>query len=742
MSNKRHVVVYGLYAQVACAIGLTISLTLGVLWYAVHKQDVVIQKNYAELIERSLNEDLDELVYLTNANSYWDDSFQSLVTKTDLKWAGNHLGQAFLEANQLHEVVVLNRDRNLLFQSLNDKRSASRFFPLDGVAPSFMAEVDQLFVQVERRQPETATSGSFVVHGGKLYALSVGAIYPDSYEHIPSDSANKKGYLILIKIIDFKKINPFAKYLGLRHLAFSETNPSSELQHGFVVIGETGASLGTVDWSLSLKGSNLFQDSIPWIAIVLVVVAILVWLIVKRGHRVISMLSDENLIRALKREKLERQAQALKVLVQENLHGEKTGEGILKLATSVSCEALEASEATIWLLGEGDESVACHNRFLSSKGGHVSNIRPLPQAVFDELIEELSKYQITSSKKSEGGHALIALKNFLLSRYDIHSAISVGIFQKDTLKGILTVERKALSEDWPVEEITFMESVANLLSLMLEKKERLQVEKSLVVAKDEAIAANKAKSEFLANMSHELRTPLNAIIGFSDILKEERIGAIVPVKYRDYAEDIHESGTHLLSLISDILDISKIEAKSYRIEREATDVNELSASVIRLMSPRAVEQNISLVSQLEENLSPVLADQRALKQVLLNLLSNAVKFSHVGGEVILRTKSGSGEMAIIEIEDFGVGISREHQEKIGEAFYQGDSSISKQYGGSGLGLYISKSLCEMHGGFVQVKSEPGRGTLFTLNWPFSKVLGNNIAVINSLPNPKSRIGLI
>ncbi len=733
MNHKRHTVIYGLYAQIACAIGLTILLTLGVLWYAVYKQDEVIQHNYAELVERSLKDDLGELVYLTNANSYWDESYHNLVEEINLEWANKHLGQEFAYANGLSEIIFLHEDLKSYYEITGSKNRQISFLEEGHLNPSLRLEINYLVEQVVNRQPETATSGSFVSHQGKLFAISVGEIYPDSYEANPSFLRKGKGYLLLVKEFDFNSINPLVKYLGLNNLTFSPLNSALSLKNGFVIFAKSGTPVGTVDWSQTLKGSNLFQDSIPWIIAVLIVVACLVWLIVKRGHNVISMLSDESFIRAMKREKLERQAQALKELVRENLRDKESGEGILQLATSVSCEALEADEATIWLLEEDGENVLCHSRFVRSVGEHAPNLQPISKVVFQELIEVLKRDQVTSSRPSGDGHALITLKNFLLGRYEVHSSLSVGIFQKDTLKGILSIERKNLNEDWPVEEITFAESVSNLLSLMLEKKERLRVEKNLVLAKDEAIAANKAKSEFLANMSHELRTPLNAIIGFSDIIQKEMIGPITPIKYRDYAEDINASGTHLLSLISDILDISKIEARSYRIAQEATDVNELSASVIRLVTPRAGKKKIWLTTEFEENLHPIFADQRALKQILLNLLSNAVKFSHPGGNVIFRTKAGFKGMAIIEIEDFGVGIPKEHLGKIGEAFYQGDSSISKQFGGSGLGLYISKSLCEMQGGFVEVKSEPDKGTLFTLNWPYSKNTDMSIATDHYLP---------
>jgi two-component system cell cycle sensor histidine kinase PleC len=251
----------------------------------------------------------------------------------------------------------------------------------------------------------------------------------------------------------------------------------------------------------------------------------------------------------------------------------------------------------------------------------------------------------------------------------------------------------------------------------LEKqKEELSVANANYQAeKERAQAANKAKSEFLANMSHELRTPLNAILGFSEILVNQMFGPLGSVKYDEYARDIHDSGKHLLNLISDILDMSKIEAGHMKIQREAVDLAPLVEESLRLTLIAAREKNIAVEQRLASDLAMV-GDRRAMKQVMLNLLSNAVKFTGNGGRIVVRArKSESG--VLLTIADTGIGIPKPALSKIGQPFEQVQSQYAKSQGGSGLGLAISRSLVALHGGTMRIRSCLGRGTVVSLYIP-------------------------
>ncbi len=258
------------------------------------------------------------------------------------------------------------------------------------------------------------------------------------------------------------------------------------------------------------------------------------------------------------------------------------------------------------------------------------------------------------------------------------------------------------------------------LSASRAKLERQKSELSLANAnyqaeKERAEAANRAKSEFLANMSHELRTPLNAILGFSEILQNQMFGPLGSEKYREYSHDIHESGQHLLNVISDILDMSKIEAGHMRVSRETVDLAPLIEETMRLTMLQAEKKNIAVRQACPDHLLTV-ADRRAMKQILLNLLSNAMKFTNAGGKVEVRARRVNGAVTLT-IADSGIGIPKSALQKIGQPFEQVQSQYAKSKGGSGLGLAISRSLAHLHGGAMRIYSVEGKGTIISVRIP-------------------------
>ncbi|CUX25354.1 Non-motile and phage-resistance protein [compost metagenome] len=258
------------------------------------------------------------------------------------------------------------------------------------------------------------------------------------------------------------------------------------------------------------------------------------------------------------------------------------------------------------------------------------------------------------------------------------------------------------------------------LSASQHKLERQKTELSdananYLAEKERAQAANRAKSEFLANMSHELRTPLNAILGFSEILQNEMFGPVGSPKYSEYARDIHDSGKHLLNVINDILDMSKIEAGHMRINRETIDLAPLIEETLRLTAIQAQQKNITVQQKVCAGLT-MQGDRRAMKQIMLNLLSNAVKFTGDGGRIALRTHVHEAAM-ILTIADTGIGIPAQALNKIGQPFEQVQSQYAKSQGGSGLGLAISRSLVKLHGGTMKIRSCEGRGTVVTIIIP-------------------------
>jgi len=233
--------------------------------------------------------------------------------------------------------------------------------------------------------------------------------------------------------------------------------------------------------------------------------------------------------------------------------------------------------------------------------------------------------------------------------------------------------------------------------------------------KRRAEEASRAKSEFLANMSHELRTPLNAILGFSDIMKSELFGTIGDERYKGYAQDIHQAGTELIALISDILDMSQIDSGERGLEPEPIELKEVVGDVLRLIAPRSLEADIKTKVALDD-LPATLADRRAVKQILLNLLSNAVKFTPDGGTIRIAGRAEQ-KLVSLSVSDTGIGIAEADLPRIGKPFVQIENQYNKRYKGSGLGLALAKSLVELHGGTLSVTSKLGEGTTVTVTFP-------------------------
>lgn len=242
----------------------------------------------------------------------------------------------------------------------------------------------------------------------------------------------------------------------------------------------------------------------------------------------------------------------------------------------------------------------------------------------------------------------------------------------------------------------------------------------LARARDAAEAANKAKTGFLANMSHELRTPLNAVIGFAEVLEGEVLGPMGNHRYTEYAKDIRESGLHLLSLINDLLDLSKAESGKLELDEREMDPEEAVSQCLSMVQPRAEAADVFLHSRIPAGLPQLYADERKIKQVLLNLLTNAIKFTPAGGEVSAAVEWDGTHLRFL-VADNGIGIAQDDLDKILQPFVQVDSSLNRKYEGTGLGLPLVKSLVELHGGELEIASEPGQGTLVKVQLPAERV---------------------
>lgn len=288
-----------------------------------------------------------------------------------------------------------------------------------------------------------------------------------------------------------------------------------------------------------------------------------------------------------------------------------------------------------------------------------------------------------------------------------HASLLMGVMTT-VYAGVLVIMARASNR-----------GVTDLIELKLEKAALVE---DLHLAKETAEQASRVKSHFLANMSHELRTPLNAIIGFSEVIRNQLFGPLGDPRYTDYIGDINRSGQHLLSLVNDILDLSKLEAGAIELSDDLVDLPVIIGDCSGLVRAQAEEEGLSLAIDVPPSLPHLEADEIRVKQVVINLLSNAVKFSRPGGCVRIAaylTEDGGLSLAV---QDGGVGMNEAEIEIALQPFRQVESSVSRRYAGTGLGLPLAKSLIESHGGTLRIESAPELGTTVTVTFPASRII--------------------
>jgi two-component system cell cycle sensor histidine kinase PleC len=343
--------------------------------------------------------------------------------------------------------------------------------------------------------------------------------------------------------------------------------------------------------------------------------------------------------------------------------------------------------------GTSYETVLEVGRMPEVRTRHNETANPAPGArTFEAQLDDGSWLHISERRTKDGGY------------------VSVGT----DITRIKEHEQKLVDNDLRL-RATVIDLKRSQAALERQTNELADLAEKYQREKTRAEEANQTKSKFLANMSHELRTPLNAIIGFSEIMGSGMFGKLGSEKYQEYCHDILTSGHYLLEVINDILDMSKIEAGRMKLDMEPLDLSRTLAESLRVVSGRAQDKNLTLDADIEKTIS-VVADRRATKQIIVNLLSNAVKFTPDGGRVIVRSRQLE-DRVVLMIADTGIGIAPQSLTRLGRPFEQVESQLTKTYQGSGLGLAIARSLAQLHGGSMRLRSRVDVGTVVRVTLP-------------------------
>jgi signal transduction histidine kinase len=375
-------------------------------------------------------------------------------------------------------------------------------------------------------------------------------------------------------------------------------------------------------------------------------------------------------------------------------------------------QMVQFDNATVFLLNEGSkELTACATFPHRDEVPHIARF-VMGEGILGYAVEQLETLNITDA-------TLDPRFKMLDQSRSPRSLMVQPLATPQRVVGAMTISRERVD---PFTELdaAILKVIVNQASIAIENGrlyEQLQDHAGeLEIANAQIAEVSRLKSEFLANMSHELRTPLNAILGFSELLRDDLAGKISEKQRFDCLDNIHNSGRHLLSLINDILDLTKIEAGRMDLVYEEFGVDSATREVLNVVRSLAMKKEIDISSEIEPQNALLVADKNKFKQVLYNLLSNAIKFTPPDGKVAVKATAAE-ENLVITVKDSGIGIQKELQHKIFGAFYQVQSASNREYPGTGLGLALTKKLVELHGGTIDFDSQAGEGTTFRVELP-------------------------
>ncbi|HRI06823.1 MAG TPA: ATP-binding protein, partial [Nannocystaceae bacterium] len=382
----------------------------------------------------------------------------------------------------------------------------------------------------------------------------------------------------------------------------------------------------------------------------------------------------------------------------------RSAQELAEVALGVLNRILNAERAFLLLADEAGTLQIAAGR--DAAGHDVGDATGYSRTVVEQVRQSAEPMVVTGTEEGAviGSESVIA--------QDLRSIVAAPLLLGERLVGVVYLDNRIAAGLFTRRDAQILQAIASQLAIAIEIARATE---ALTLARDQALSANKAKSAFLANMSHELRTPLNAILGYTELLQEE-VGEREPAEVREDLDKIHGSATHLLGIISDVLDLSKIEAGKLELSERAFVVREVVDEIVSTVAPLAARNRNRLAHTCPASVGEMVADPMRLWQILLNLLNNAAKFTEDGTISLTVTPEGASGIRF-EVVDTGIGMNPTQLARLFEEFYQADMSSTRRHGGTGLGLAITRRLVQAMGGEIQVESDAGKGSRFTVTLP-------------------------
>ncbi|MBA4098436.1 MAG: hypothetical protein C0484_16930 [Rhodospirillum sp.] len=670
-------------ATILPIVGLILAMaaTIGImLWFS------------ARAVDRQYAEDASARTKLVLANlrsaastvaldySWWDEAFENIHVQYNAGWADSTFAQTTVLGpdKSVDGVLLLGPNDEILFAKWQGE-------VLDVAGLIFDGGLQQLAGAARAAAGDPAAGptpqAGYLARNGQVAIAGASGLTP--YEK-PELLANRPGVsvLVMLRSLTPEYLEQIGAIYGITQPRIVEpmhAHPSSDLAAQLVdnvdarpsdipLLGGDGAALGDLTWAPEAPGRSLMATMAPGALIAFVILGAIGLVVLWQIVAIRRVTREQVKVIEARNDALRQSAQMLGATIQS------IEDGIAVFDRERRLQHWNRAYTQMWQFPE------C---FLRSG------------VTMDEMLDELAK--------SGRAHRL---ENDDLGK----PAVDPRAFEPSGRWLYRRADNRLLSvRRLPIGDEGYMAICSDLTA-------QKQHEDELVKAWEQAVIANRSKSEFLANVSHELRTPLNAIIGFSEVVERELFGPLGNERYVSYVRDIRNSGEHLLSLINDILDLSKIEAGRFQLRMEEVDCNEIAHSVARLIRPRTVEHGLTMKIDLPDRPVVLNADKRAVKQVLINLLSNAVKFTPESGTVTLASRAWHDGVEFV-VSDTGIGIDEKDMHVALAPFGQIDSQFTRKYEGTGLGLPIVKGIVELHGGTLEITSEPTQGTSVIVRFP-------------------------
>jgi signal transduction histidine kinase len=682
-ADRRGSVLQPARATIFPIVGLILAMaaTIGVmLWFSARE------------VDRQFAEDTSARIKLVLANlrsaastvaldyAWWDEAYEKIHLAYDAQWADATFGQDTVLGRDkaVDGVLVLDPDGRILFAKWQGRivpPAASDFQGgLDALAEAARAGSNQ-------SDGPAAQVGYLSYSGNLAIAAAVAVMRYQSAE--PSGAPSGTSVLVMLRSLTPEYLDQVGAIYGIvepRILTPNNARPSGDPLAATLVehvddpfdhihlAGVDGTELGKLSWAPAAPGQALMATMAPGAVVAFILLAGLGLFVLWQIVAIRRVTREQVKVIEARNDAARQSAQMLGSTI------ESIEDGIAVFDRERRLQHWNRAYLQMWQFPEG---------FLRAG------------VTMDQMLDKLSDAGLAQRLETDDmGKPTTDPKAF--------NPIGRWLYRRADGR-LLSVRRQ------PVGDEGYMAICSDLTA-------QKQHEDELVKAWEQAVIANRSKSEFLANVSHELRTPLNAIIGFSEVVERELFGPLGNERYVSYVRDIRNSGEHLLSLINDILDLSKIEAGRFQLRMEMVDCNDIANSVARLIRPRTVEHGLTMHIDLPERPVVLNADKRAVKQVLINLLSNAVKFTPENGSVTLTARPWHDGVEFI-VSDTGIGIEEKDMPVALAPFGQIDSQFTRKYEGTGLGLPIVKGIVELHGGTLDIESSPDRGTNVIVRFP-------------------------